>query len=67
MSDDYAYNYKLDSKDELKEKCKKKIEHYNNIINGNQPRLYFEDENFKEKSEEMLNYFSKRYEELESF
>lgn len=68
MSDDYAYNYKLNGKDELKEKCKEKIEHYNQILNGDQSRIDFEDEdNFKEKSKEMLEYFSKRYDELESF
>lgn len=70
LSDEFAYNWDItdEDKEKLKKKCKEKIEYYDSILSGNQKRLDFGDEEeFKEKSRKMFNYFTERYEELESF
>jgi hypothetical protein len=65
-SDEFAYNSSIDVS-KLMTACKEKMNYYKSILDGNQVRLNFEDEDsFRKKSEELYKYFSERYDELEN-
>lgn len=67
-TDEFAYNYNLEDKEDILKKCVAKIKEYDSIINGEQTRLEFEDDrDYIEKIEKIRKRFSKRKKTLEKW